>query len=88
MTAFVAEHRDRYGIEPICKVLQIAPSTYYTHAARKADPERRPLRAWRDDALCVEVRRVFDDNRQVRVLGEIDRLILSIFDRLSKNSTC
>jgi putative transposase len=65
MTAFVADHRDAYGVEPICKVLQIAPSTYYTHAARKADPERRPLRAWRDDALCVEVRRVFDDNRQV-----------------------
>jgi hypothetical protein len=43
MTAFVAEHRDSYGVEPICKVLKIAPSTYYTHAARKADPERRSV---------------------------------------------
>lgn len=65
MTAFIDEHRDVYGVEPICKVLPIAPSTYYTHAARKADPERRPARAWRDDALCAQVRRVFDENRQV-----------------------
>ncbi len=65
MTGFIDEHRDVYGIEPICKVLPIAPSTYYTHAARKADPEQRPHRAWRDDVLCEEIRRVWDANRQV-----------------------
>jgi putative transposase len=65
MTAFIDEHRGDYGVEPICKVLPIAPSTYYTHAARKADPELRPNRAWKDYALCVEIRRVFDENRQV-----------------------
>jgi phosphatidate phosphatase APP1 len=41
MTAFINEHRDVYGVEPICKVLPIAPSTYYTHAARQADPALR-----------------------------------------------
>jgi hypothetical protein len=38
MTAFIDEHRAVYGVEPICKVLPIAPSTYYTQAVRKADP--------------------------------------------------
>lgn len=65
MTAFIDEHRDVYGVEPICRMLPIAPSTYYTHAARQTDPELRPARAWRDEALCVEIRRVWDENKQV-----------------------
>ena len=65
MTGFVADHRDAYGVEPICRVLQIAPSTYYSHATREADPEARPDRWWRDRALEVEVRRVWDANKQV-----------------------
>lgn len=65
MTAFIDEHRDVYGVEPICKVLPIAPSTYYTHAARKADPGLRPNPARRDEALSAEIRRVWDENRQV-----------------------
>ena len=65
MTGFVAEHRDAYGVEPICRVLEIAPSTYYSHAARQADPDARPDRWWRDRALEVEVRRVWDENKQV-----------------------
>ena len=52
MTAFIDEHRDVFGVEPICQVLPIAPSTYYTQAARRVDPDLRPNRAWRDDALC------------------------------------
>ncbi len=65
MTGFIEDHRDQYGVEPICKVLPIAPSTYYTHAARKLDPDLRPNRDWKDDALCVEIRRVWDENKQV-----------------------
>ena len=65
MTAFIDEHRDVFGVEPICKVLPIAPSTYYTQAARRVDPDLRPNRAWRDDALCQEIRRVWDENKQV-----------------------
>ena len=62
MNAFIDEHRDVYGVEPICRVLPIAPSTYYEHAARKADPERRPARERRDAELCQEIRRVFEAN--------------------------
>lgn len=65
MTSFIDAHRNVYGVEPICKVLPIAPSTYYTHAARKLDPDLRPDRAWKDDALCVEIQRVWDENKQV-----------------------
>jgi Transposase and inactivated derivatives len=64
MTGFVAEHRHAYGVEPICRVLQIAPATCYSHMAREADPEARPDRWWRDRALEVEVRRVWDENKQ------------------------
>jgi hypothetical protein len=56
MTAFIDEHRDVYGVEPICKMLPIGPSTYYVHAARKANPALRPSRALRDERLCVEIR--------------------------------
>src|SRR4051794_31839700 len=62
MLAFIDEHREEYGVEPICDVLPIAPSTYYVHSARRRDPELRPARAKRDEALKVEVRRVWDDN--------------------------
>ena len=62
MIAFIDDHRDAYGVEPICRVLPIAPSTYYAHAARRADPDRLPARAKRDAALVVEIRRVFEAN--------------------------
>jgi putative transposase len=62
MKAVIDEHREDYGVEPICRVLPIAPSTYYEHAARKADPERRPARERRDADLCREIRRVFAAN--------------------------
>jgi hypothetical protein len=42
MIAFIDDHRATYGVEPICTVLPIAPSTYYAHAARRADPGRSP----------------------------------------------
>ena len=40
MIAFIDDHRGAYGVEPICRVLPIAPSTYHAHAARRADPAR------------------------------------------------
>ena len=58
MTAFIDEHRDVYGVEPICKVLPIAPSTYYTHKARQADPARRSARVQRDEHLQAEIEQV------------------------------
>ena len=62
MTAFIDDHRDIYGVEPICRVLPIAPSTYHEHAARNRDPDRRPVRERRDAELCQDIRRVFEAN--------------------------
>jgi len=62
MIAFIDEHRGAYGVEPICKVLPIAPSTYHEHAARRADPSRLPPRAKRDAELRAEIKRVFQEN--------------------------
>lgn len=62
MKAFIDEHRDAHGVEPICKVLPIAPSTYYAHAARQADPAKQSARARSDAVLMVEIRRVFAEN--------------------------
>src|SRR5512144_2398712 len=65
MKAFIDEHRDAHGVEPICKVLPIAPSTYRAHAALCADPSRRSARAQRDAAMRCEIRRVWEENFQV-----------------------
>jgi putative transposase len=62
MIAFIDDHRDAYGVEPICGVLPIAPSTYHAHAARRADPGKRSARAQRDQVLEEQIRRVFDAN--------------------------
>ena len=65
MVSCVDEHRDRFGVEPICKALPIAPSTYYTHQSVQHAPERRSARAKRDDDLTREIQRVWDDNFRV-----------------------
>ena len=62
MIAFIDDHRKAYGVEPICKVLPIAPSTYRTHVAQRTDPARLSARAKRDATLKIEVRRVFEEN--------------------------
>jgi transposase InsO family protein len=65
MMAFIDQHRDAYGVEPICTVLPIAPTTYYTHKARTADPEREPPRHQRDAMLREQIRRVWEENFRV-----------------------
>jgi transposase InsO family protein len=62
MKSFIDEHREVDGVEPIGRVLPIAPSPYDEHAARKADPDRRPARERRDAELSQEIRRVFAEN--------------------------
>ena len=62
MIAFIDDHRRVYGVEPICKVLPIAPSTYHAHAARRADPGKLPARARSDMALTAAIRRVHEAN--------------------------
>ena len=65
MISFVDAYRDEHGVEPICKVLPIAPSTYHDHAAKRLDPSKLSARAKRDAAAKPEVQRVFDENFQV-----------------------
>ncbi|SFJ27639.1 Transposase InsO and inactivated derivatives [Albimonas pacifica] len=65
MIAFIDDHRVEHGVEPICRVLPIAPSTYYAHQALRRDPSRRSDRARRDDDLRPQIDRVFDENYRV-----------------------
>jgi transposase InsO family protein len=65
MVAFIDDHRDGYGVEPICRELPIAPSIYFEQKARQADPERMPARAKRDAYLRDRIRAIWDENYQV-----------------------
>jgi transposase InsO family protein len=65
MTRFIDEHRDVYGVEPICKVIPIAPSTYYARVAARDDPAKLSGRARRDMILKPEIKRVFKENYEV-----------------------
>ena len=65
MTTFIDAHRDECGVEPICKVVPIAPSTYYERKAREVDRSRCPARARRDGQLREEIRRVWEENFRV-----------------------
>ena len=62
MRQFVGEHRATFGVEPICKVLQIAPSGYRRHAARERDPGLQPARVLRDAVLAPQIERVWQVN--------------------------
>ncbi len=62
MIAFVDDHRDVYGVEPICRVLPIAPSTYHERQAQRRDPSRLSARARRDLELKPQIARVFAEN--------------------------
>ena len=65
MVSFIDALRQGHGVESICAVLPIAPSTYYEHKARQADPERLPGRVKRDAYLRPEIRRVWEANFKV-----------------------
>ncbi|QUM74615.1 IS3 family transposase [Sphingopyxis granuli] len=60
--SFIDSHREELGIEPICRELAVAPSSYHEHAARLADPAKRSARARRDDEIKQQIKRVHDDS--------------------------
>ncbi len=62
MLAFIDAHREQYGVESICKLLPIAPSTYYEQKARQSDPARIPKCLQRDADLCGSIRRIWEEN--------------------------
>ncbi len=65
MIAFIDANRDAHGVEPICKILPIAPSTYHARAAQRRDPSKLSRRARRDGELCNKIRRVYEENFSV-----------------------
>jgi transposase InsO family protein len=58
MVRFIDDHRETYGVEPICAVLPIAPSTYFLRKAQQQDAAKRSARARRDDELRALIQRV------------------------------
>jgi putative transposase len=76
MIAFIDAHRDVYGVEPICKVLPVAPSTYYAHVARRLDPGKLSRRAKRDETLKAQIRRVFEENFRVYGVRKVWRQLV------------
>ena len=65
MVSFINEYRSKYGVEPICKELPIAPSTYYEQKSRETDPARIPAREKSDRSHEIDIKRVWDENFQV-----------------------
>ena len=65
MIQFIDDHRSEYGVESICRVLPIAPSTYYAHRRIKHNPQLASPRAKKDKPDCEDIKRVWLDNRQV-----------------------
>lgn len=62
MVNYIDQHKAGHGVEPICDVLPIAPSTYYDHKAKQYEPEKRSARAKRDDVLKLDIQRVWEEN--------------------------
>lgn len=65
MISFIDEYRGMFGVEPICRLLPIAPSTYYDNVAKRLDVDRLSVRARNDIAWKIEIRRVFEQNFRV-----------------------
>ena len=65
MVAFIDAHREAHGVESICTLLPIAPSTYFRRKAEQRDPTKRSARAQRDDVLQAIIRRIWNENQQV-----------------------
>ena len=76
MVQFIDDYRADYGVEPICRVLPIAPSTYYEQKAREADSSRLPARLVRDAELREEIERVWKENRSVYGARKVWRQLL------------
>ena len=65
MRSFIDQHRESFGVEPICKLLQVAPSGYWRHAARQRDPSLHSARARRDEFLMPHIQRIWEANFRV-----------------------
>jgi putative transposase len=84
MVAFIDDYRGIYGVEPICRVLPIAPSTYYAHKERERDPAKRSARARRDEQLRERIRRVWFENFGVYGVRKMWRTLLRLGDPVAR----
>jgi len=84
MIAFIDDHREACGVEPICRVLPIAPSTYHERVAQRQDSTRLSARARQDAVLKPEVARVFAENFAVYGVRKVWRQMIreGVSDRL------
>lgn len=64
MVGFIDQYREIYGVEPICNVLPIAPSTYHRCKVLEQHPEQRSDRARRDEQLMPDIQRVWEENHR------------------------
>lgn len=71
--AFLDEAKATYGVEPICRVLQVAPSRYRTHRPRPEQPDGRSARAERDETLRTGIQRVWVASRRVHGVRKVRR---------------
>ncbi len=71
MISFIEEHRNSLGVEPVCKVLPIAQSTFYAHAAIARNPNLASNRAKRDAVRGPEIKRVWEENNEVYGIRKI-----------------
>ncbi len=71
MVTFIDQHRALYGVEPICRVLPIAPATYFRHKAQQADPTKRSARAMHDEVLKAIIDRIWREHDQAYGLPKI-----------------
>lgn len=76
MVVFIDQHKAQCGVEPICRQIQIAPSSYYEHKARERDPDRLPNRLKRDRELERDIQRVWESNFKVYGANKIWRQLL------------
>ena len=63
MVDFIDDHKPQYGVEPICRVLPIAPSTYYRAKELEFSPEKRSQRSQHDDFYLNEIKRIWKDSK-------------------------
>ena len=73
MVAFIDQQRDVYGVEPICAVLPIAPSTYFLQKAQEQQATKRSARAQRDAELRAAIQRVWDENDRSFTYSDLHR---------------
>ncbi len=63
MIASIDDHRGAFGVGPICRVLGIAPSTYYAFKAVERDPDLASDRARQDQLDMAAIKQAFDSSR-------------------------